>query len=45
MEVKNIKHTENLIGKQFNELTVVDKIENHSPKNNRVFIRWRCKCV
>lgn len=45
MEVKNIKHAENLIGKQFNELTVVDKIENHSPKNNRVFIRWRCKCT
>lgn len=41
MEVKNI---ENLVGKTFNELTVIDKIENYSPKNNRIFVRWKCKC-
>ncbi|RFZ78240.1 hypothetical protein DS742_14090 [Lacrimispora amygdalina] len=35
---------ENLVGKKFNELIVIDKIENYSFKNNRTFIRWKCKC-
>lgn len=38
------ENIENLVGKRFNELTVIDKIENHSIKNNRIFIRWKCKC-
>ena len=34
----------NLIGMKFGELLVIDKIENHSHKNNRTFVRWVCEC-
>lgn len=36
--------SKDLLGMFFGELKVVDKKENHSLKNNRVFTRWICKC-